>query len=293
MDDVTLTEAPPPAAAVTPAAERPMRPRLCRIARVRKELSDTFTMELTPEDGKPMPFRPGQFNMLYVFGVGEVPISISGDPTKPGRVTHTTRVVGKVTEGIGALKAGDVVGVRGPYGTHWPVEAAEGADIVFVAGGIGLAPLRPAILQVMADRGRYGNVAIFYGARTPEDILYRKEVQTWRSRFDVNAHVTVDRATGKWNGKVGVVTQLIKSGGFDRHSAVAYVCGPEVMMRYAVETLEERGVTTDRIYVSMERNMKCGIGLCGHCQVGPVMVCRDGPVFRFDRIADIFTIWEL
>ena len=282
-----------PAPAVASTARPPMQPRLCRIQRVKRELSDTFTMVLAPLDGDPLPFRPGQFNMLYVFGVGEVPISISGDPARPELVVHTTRVVGQVTEGIGALKADDVLGVRGPYGSHWPIEAAEGADVVFVAGGIGLAPLRPAILSVMADRGRYGNVLIFYGARTPEDILFKRDLQTWRSRFDVNVNVTVDRATGRWNGEVGVVTQLIKGGGFDRHSAVAFVCGPEVMMRYAVETLEERGVTDDRVFVSMERNMKCGIGLCGHCQLGPVFVCRDGPVFRFDRIAEMFSMWEL
>ena len=290
---IAVTKPAPVADSAGFAAEPPMRPRLCRIQRVKRELSDTFTMDLAPLDGGPLPFKPGQFNMLYVFGIGEVPISISGDPAKPETVVHTTRMVGKVTERIGALKAGDVVGIRGPYGNPWPVEAARGADVVFVAGGIGLAPLRPAILAVMADRGQFGNVLIFYGARTPEDILFKRELQTWRSRFDVSVHVTVDRATGRWNGKVGVVTQLIKGGGFDRHSAVAFVCGPEVMMRYAVETLEDRGVTHDRIFVSMERNMKCGIGLCGHCQLGPVFVCRDGPVFRFDQIAEIFSVWEL
>ena len=271
----------------------PMLPRPFRIERVKKELSDTFTMEIYPADGGTFRFKPGQFNMLYVFGVGEVPISISGDPDDTSLVVHTTRVVGSVTAAIGNLKAGDIIGVRGPFGSHWPVEEARGADVVFVAGGIGLAPLRPAIYQIMADREHYGNVVIFYGSRTPEDLLYRRELQRWRGRFDMNAEITVDRATGHWGGRVGVVTKLVLGGGYDRHHAVAFVCGPEVMMRFAVQALAERGVTGDRIYMSMERNMKCAVGFCGHCQFGPTFVCRDGPVYRYDKIADMFNVWEL
>ena len=271
----------------------PMAPRWFRVGKVRRDLSDTFTMEMQPEDGGVFRFAPGQFNMLYAFGVGEVPISISGDPGKPDILVHTTRSVGKVTEAISALKPGDTVGVRGPFGSAWPIAEAEGLDVVFVAGGIGLAPLRPAIYRVLADRERYGSVLILYGARTPEDILFRQELQTWRSRFDVSVPVIVDRATGRWNGKVGVVTQLIQAGGFDRHNAVAMVCGPEVMMQYAVIALRDRGLDTDQIYVSMERNMKCAVGFCGHCQYGPTFVCKDGPVYRFDTIADLFSVWEL
>jgi len=302
--------------AVSPAqaaveAPDPMLPRPFKVRRTRRELSDTFTMELAPADGGVFPFLPGQFNMLYVFGVGEVPISICGDPGDPSTLVHTTRSVGKVTEAMALLhgaedankrrvrqalaerRAGDTVGVRGPFGSHWPVEAAYGEDVVFVAGGIGLAPLRPAIYRVLSERGKFGNVIVFYGARTPEDILFRKELQSWRSRFDVDVQVTVDRATGRWNGRVGVVTDLIKGGGFDRYHAAAFVCGPEIMMRYTVQTLQDRGLDSDRVYVSMERNMKCAVGFCGHCQFGPTFVCRDGPVYRFDRIEDIFTIWEL
>ncbi len=145
----------------------------------------------------------------------------------------------------------------------------------------------------MSDRQRYGNVLIMYGARTPQDILFRREVQTWRSRFDVTVHVTVDRATGNWNGKVGVVTQLIKGGGFDPLHTMAYVCGPEIMMRYGVQTLFDRGLTSERVYLSMERNMKCAVGFCGHCQFGPSFVCKDGPVYRFDQIENIFKVWEV
>ena len=282
-----------PADLSDPARPEPMAPRRFRIERVKKELSDTFTLQLVPLDGEPLRYRPGQFNMLYVFGTGEVPISISGDPGDASVLVHTTRAVGAVTEAMGQLRVGDIIGVRGPYGSAWPISELRGHDVVFVAGGIGLAPLRPAIYQVMAEREHFGNVVILYGSRTPEDLLYRKELQSWRGRFDISVHVTVDRATGRWSGKVGVVTKLIQGGGYDNLHAIALVCGPEVMMRYAVQALQKRGVTDDRIYVSMERNMKCAVGFCGHCQLGPHFVCRDGPVYRYDRIADLFTIWEL
>ncbi len=271
----------------------PMMPRLFRVEKVRRELSDTFTMELAAEDGWEFVFRPGQFNMLYVFGVGEIPISISGDPGDRGRLVHTTRAVGPVSQALNALKAGDCIGVRGPFGTAWPVEAAYGRDLIFVAGGVGLAPLRPAIYHALANRERFGRVMVLYGARTPEDILYRKELERWRGRFDMDVLVTVDRATGRWSGNVGVVTNLVLKGGFDPQLTTAFVCGPEVMMRYGAQAMEKRGVGRDHIWLSMERNMKCGCGLCGHCQWGPHFVCKDGPVFRFDRIADLFGVSEL
>ena len=276
-----------------PAARDPMLPRLFRIETMKRELSDTFTMTLKPVDGGTFRFRPGQFNMLYTFGVGEVPISISGDPTDPTELSHTIRAVGKTSSALAALKPGDSVGVRGPFGTPWPVDECFGSDVVVLAGGVGLAPLRPAIYSVLAQRERYGNVLILYGARTPEDILFAKELRAWRSRFDLNCQVTVDRVTGKWSGRVGVVTQLLKGGGFDRPHTKALVCGPEVMMRFGIQTLNEQGVTNDRIYVSMERNMKCAVGFCGHCQFGPTFVCKDGPVYQFDSIKDIFKLREL
>ncbi|MEW5727568.1 MAG: FAD/NAD(P)-binding protein [Pseudomonadota bacterium] len=278
---------------MTSMPKDPMLPVPFRIERVQRELSDTFTMEMVPKDGGAFSFKAGQFNMLYVFGVGEVPISISGDPADRSKVVHTTRAVGAVTKALDALKAGDEIGVRGPFGTDWPVEAAYGQDLVFVAGGVGLAPLRPAIYQAMANRERFGRVVVLYGARTPEDILFKKELERWRGRFDMDVAVTVDRATGKWSGNVGVVTKLVARGGFDPLHTTAFVCGPEVMMRYVAAELEKKGVARSSVWVSMERNMKCGCGLCGHCQWGPHFVCKDGPVFRFDRIADMFSIREL
>lgn len=274
-------------------SEDPMHPRPFKVLEIWKELSDTFSMSLVPQDGGPVEFAPGQFNMLYVFGVGEVPISVSGDPTNKGVLVHTTRAVGSVSRALDTLKSGMTVGVRGPFGSQWPLDVAEGKDLVFVAGGIGLAPLRPVIYQAMADRQKYGNIAVLFGARTPEDILFAKELARWKARFDIDVQVTVDRATGPWTGRVGFVTKLVSAGGFDPKNAVAYTCGPEIMMLNSIKALHERGVPYDRIYLSMERNMKCAVGFCGHCQWGNSFICRDGPVFRYDTIADSLKIEEL
>jgi NAD(P)H-flavin reductase len=282
-----------PAAGAPPAAD-PMVPASYRLRRLRRETEDTFTLELQPANGNGgLAFAPGQFNMLYLFGVGEVPISISGDPAKPDAILHTTRAVGTVTRAMGQVKAGDVLGVRGPFGSRWPVEEAEGSDVVIVAGGIGLAPLRPALYQILSRREKYGRVVLIYGARTPADILYRKELEQWRARFDLEVYATVDRAQSGWRGNVGVVTALIPRAPFDPLTTLAMVCGPEIMMRFAVAELQKRGVSPDAIYLSMERNMKCAIGFCGHCQYGPAFICKDGPVFRYDRVKDWLAKWEV
>jgi len=210
-----------------------------------------------------------------------VPISISGDPSRPRTLVHTTRAVGTVTRRMRQLKRGDALGVRGPFGTSWPIEAARGNDIVLVAGSIGLAPLRPAIYELLAQREKYGKVVLLYGTRSPADMLFRKELEQWRARFDLDVYVTVDRAMGGWRGNVGVVTNLIPRAPFDALSASAFVCGPEVMMRYTASELQKRGIKTERVHLSMERNMKCAIGFCGHCQLGPKFVCKDGPVFAW------------
>jgi NAD(P)H-flavin reductase len=271
-----------------------MIPALFRVERYLQETDDTFTLEMIPAEGsQPFCFQPGQFNMLYVFGVGEVPISISGDPDKPAILVHTTRAVGAVTKVMQTLKRGSVIGVRGPFGVPWPVEDAEGSDVIIVAGGIGLAPLRPALYRILSRRDLYGKVVLLYGTRTPEDILFRKELERWRARFDLEVYVTVDRAIAPWRGSVGVVTNLIPKAPFDPSSAMGILCGPEIMMRFAVLELEKRGVALDRMYVSMERNMKCGVGTCGHCQFGPMFVCRDGPVFPYNRVKNWLAIREV
>jgi NAD(P)H-flavin reductase len=272
----------------------PMRVEPYRVRHMRRETSDTFTLDLEPESGgEAMGFAPGQFNMVYLFGVGEIPISISGDPAHPQPLVHTTRAVGAVTKVMSRLKQGDVIGVRGPYGTTWPVDDAVGSDVVIVAGGIGLAPLRPALYRILSRRERYGKVVLLYGSRTPDDILFRRELAEWRAQLDLDVYVTVDRATAKWRGNVGVVTSLIARAPFDPTSTAAFICGPEVMMRFTALELQKRGVAPSRIHVSLERNMKCAIGLCGHCQLGPVFVCRDGPVFPYSAIKELVAKWEI
>lgn len=263
----------------------PMLPKLYRVRHIQHEIPDTFSMELEPENGDAIPpFTTGQFNMLYVFGVGEIPISISGDPYAQTTLVHTTRAVGTVSRAMQGLKTGDTIGVRGPFGTPWPLDSATGKDVVIVAGGIGLAPLRSTLYQVLARREQYGKVSLLYGARTPSDILYRHELEHWRARLDLDVYITVDRADSSWRGSVGVVTQLIRRAAFNPHNALALVCGPEIMMRFTASELMKYGIATDRIYVSMERNMKCAVGLCGHCQYGPHFVCKDGPVFEYSHV---------
>lgn len=272
-------------------------PRPYRVRRRWDETQDTFTMELEPIGDAVEPgadaFRPGQFNMLYAFGVGEVPISISGDPADAGRLVHTIRAVGPATEALRRAKAGDAVGVRGPFGSWWPVKEAEGRDLVFIAGGIGLPPLRPALYQVLAQRERFGRVALLYGARRPEEMVFVPELRRWRSELHLDVLVTVDRATESWKGDVGFVTQLIRRAPVDGTGALAMICGPELMMRFAAQELTKIGFSDDRIHVSLERNMKCGVGLCGHCQFGPSFVCLDGPVYRFGEVRAALTVEEL
>jgi len=275
-------------------APDPIVPRPFRIQRVRRETEDTFTVELVPVDGAGgTSFVPGQFNMLYLFGVGEIPVSISGDPNEGSKLVHTTRAVGTVTKAMQRLKRGSFLGVRGPYGTGWPVEEVAGSDVVLVAGGMGLAPLRPALFRLISRRERYGRIVLLYGTRSPADILFQKDLEHWRARFDLEVYVTVDRAMSSWRGNVGVVTGLIPKAPFDPSQTTALVCGPEVMMRFAVQELVRRGLNPSDIYVSMERNMKCAVGFCGHCQFGPHFVCKDGPVFRYDGVKELMWVREV
>jgi len=271
-----------------PFAE-PMQPVPYRIQGFERETHDTFTLELKAAgEVSPWVFAPGQFNMLYVFGTGEVPISISSNPADTASIKHTTRVVGEVTKAMNTLKPGDTIGVRGPFGSSWPLELGRGKDVIVIAGGIGLAPLRPALFELLAYRERFRRIILLYGTRTPHDILFKRNLKRWRSHFDLEVYITVDRAIGAWQGNVGVVIKLIPRAPFDPSNAIALICGPEVMMRFSIEALQQRGIGNENIFVSMERNMKCGLGFCGHCQYGSHFVCQDGPVFRYDRIASIF-----
>lgn len=270
----------------TPALDRrdPMTPVPFTVRRSTRETADTVTLELDPGPSG-FAFAPGQFNMLYALGIGEIPISISGDPAPGAPLEHTIRSVGAVSTALAALGDGDSVGVRGPFGTDWGVGAAEGADVVIVAGGIGLAPLRPAIRGLLARRRDHGRISVLYGARTPADLLFRDEVEGWRGRLDVDVEVTVDAAAPDWRGNVGVVPGLLPRARFEPAGAVAMVCGPEVMMRFTVQALLDGGVAPERILVSLERNMQCAIKQCGHCQLGPFFMCADGPVMPYALVA--------
>lgn len=240
-----------------------------------------------------MPFAPGQFNMIYVFGIGEVPISISGDPLKRETLVHTIRAIGPVTRKLEQLRKGAVVGIRGPFGTAWPVEPAQGKDVLIIPGGLGLPPLRPVIYHILAHRESYRKVSILYGARTPADLLFKSELTRWRAKFDLQVDVTVDTGDSEWRGNVGVVPALIEKARFEPLNTVAMTCGPEVMMRFTIDELRRRGVPDAQIYVSMERNMKCAVGFCGHCQYREKFICKDGAVFSFEQIKDLFGKREL
>jgi NAD(P)H-flavin reductase len=271
-----------------------MAPQAWLVQAVARETPDTFTLTLRPQDGAgESSFRPGQFSMLWVFGVGELPISISGDPAGGGRLQYTVRSVGRATHALVNRHAGDAIGVRGPLGTGWPVEAARGHDVVLVAGGIGLAPLRPVVYEVLRHRDRYGRLVILYGARSPRDLLYRKELTAWARQPDTQVLVTVDYGGLNWRGHVGVVTTLFRYARLQPARALAMVCGPEIMMRFVTRELEHQGLTRQNIHLSMERNMKCAIGFCGHCQLGPYFVCKDGPVFPYERIRTLMEKHEI
>ena len=288
--------APATALSSTGAAADPMVPGLFTVQRVIRETYDTVTLQLRASNGADgFRFEPGQFNMLYVFGIGEVAISISGDPTRPELLEHTVRAVGTVTEPLAGQKRGASLGIRGPYGSAWPIDQAarRGCDLLLLAGGIGLAPLRPVIYQVLEHRERFGRLTLLYGARTPRDLLYLKELDRWRKRQRVTVRTIVDRADRDWLGPVGVLTDLMRSAEIDPANTIAMMCGPEAMMRFAQRELRERGIADQDVFLSMERNMKCATGMCGHCQFGPTFICKDGPVFSFDRMAPLLGIREL
>jgi NAD(P)H-flavin reductase len=278
----------------TAASMQPMLPQSHTIGDVVKETADTFTLTLRRENGNSeAPFAPGQFSMLWVFGVGELPISISGDPSRNDRLVYTVRSVGKATHALVSQKPGNTVGVRGPFGTGWPVEAARGLDLILVAGGIGLAPLRPVIYHALANRGEYDRLVLLYGARSPRDLLYTKELASWGKQRDTQVLITVDYGGLSWRHHVGVVTTLLKYARLRPAHSLAMVCGPEIMMRFVARDLEAHGLDKNQIYLSMERNMKCGCGFCGHCQWGPHFICKDGPVFPYQRIAPLMDKYEL
>ena len=264
------------------------------IRRVVWENDDTFTLTLDIRDALPaFSFLPGQFNMLYVYGMGEVAISISSDPGKKGTIDHTIHRVGSLTTALAHMKRGDMIGVRGPFGSSWPVNVARGKDVIIASGGIGLAPLRPVVYSILRARKDYGRVIVLYGGRSALDLLFRVELEEWGNNHEVETLVTVDRGDSSWKGHIGVVTGLLSYIKLDARNTIAYVCGPEIMMRFTADELEARDIPVESIYLSMERNMKCAIGFCGHCQMGPTFICKDGPVYQLPQIRPLLDKKEL
>ena len=275
------------------AEEHPLAPVPYDVRAVATETPDIVTLTLRPHSTRRIaPHHPGQFNMLYAFGVGEAAISISGSGPD-GQLVHTIQSLGKVSNALSRLTPGDTLGVRGPYGHGWPVAEAKGRDVVIVAGGLGLPPLRPALYRILEQREAYGRVEVIDGARTPKNLVFYDEVQNWRRRSDLRVQVTVDAAGRDWYGDVGVVTTRIPDARFDPERTTAFVCGPEIMMKLTAQALVARKVPADAIFVSMERNMKCAIGLCGHCQFQAPFICRDGPVLPYSAIERLLSLKEV
>jgi len=306
-----------------PAGCDPANPWLALSAVVDEVLAETpgvatYRIRIQDEDAaRRFRYRPGQFNMLYLPGLGEIAISISGDPSIASPLPHTIREAGRITQALAKMGTGAPIGLRGPFGTSWPVDDCAGKDVILVAGGIGLAPLRPAIYTLLANRPHFGELTLLYGARTPDDLLYTCEFDDWRKK-GLTVFTTVDRATrgwhahvrphpgcgqfqfpleenrGAWTGNVGVVTLLLERLRLGRpRETVLITCGPEIMMWYTTQTARGLGLSETNLWMSWERNMNCAVGLCGHCQFGPKFICKDGPVFRYDRIAPFLEVKSL
>lgn len=279
---------------IVPQSEVLLNPQWAKITDITPEADgiSTYWLQFTdPIEQQDFHFEPGQFNMLYLPGFGEAAISISSDPDDREKLGHTIRFVGNVTRAVSRLRVGDTLGLRGPFGTYWPMKEMEGRDIFIACGGIGLPPLRPAICHIIRHREKYGKVTLLYGARTSGDLMFPYEYDTWR-KAGIDVEVTVDRGDANWNGRVGVVPMWFYHFRIDPRKTTVLTCGPEVMIRFVIFEAMARRIPTENIYVSLERNMKCGQGSCGHCQMGPYFICKDGPVFRFDELQSFFSVEE-
>lgn len=284
---MTETEAPQaPSSAMTPVPYR--------VQRRTDENRDSATLCLQPVHEPLRTPRPGEFMMMYAFGIGEIAISVSGVPESDGgAIHHTIRSVGAVSRALHGAAPGSVIGMRGPFGTGWRLPEAVGDDVVIVAGGVGLAPLRPVVLATLTDRDSYGRVTLIAGARTRDDFLFAQELADWSSSGVIDVHMTVDVPIQGWPGEVGFVTEPLRRTPMRADRTTAFLCGPEAMMRNGAVELLRKGLPPNRIQVSLERNMQCGIGWCGHCQLGPLLLCRDGPVVGYDVAEALLSVKEL
>ncbi|HEY5983775.1 MAG TPA: FAD/NAD(P)-binding protein [Anaerolineales bacterium] len=276
------------------AHQKLLQPDWAEVISIQKEINDVATLVLRfqdPEIQKAYRFAPGQFNMLYLPGYGEVAISISSDMTDRSSIAHTVRFVGNVTRAASRLRPGDIVGLRGPFGSAWPTAELQGKDLFIACGGIGLPPLRPTLYHVIRNRAKYGKVTVLYGARTPSELMYTREYDAWR-QAGIDLEITVDRAEADWTGRVGVVPMWFYQFRIDPRKTAVLTCGPEIMIRFVIFEALARRIAPENIYVSLERNMKCGQGACGHCQIGPYFICKDGPVFPFSVLQPFFNVEE-
>jgi NAD(P)H-flavin reductase len=272
-------------------SHNPLVPQLFDITDFRCDTHDIFTLTLKPQNKSNFLFSPGQFNMLYAFGIGESAISISSSPLNHENITHTIRVVGSVTRNLQKLTTKDTIGIRGPFGNGWPIHQFKGKSIFLLAGGIGIAPLRSVIYALTSQRKDFADINLIYGTRTPQDLIYQNEFDKWRK--DINLHVIVEHATTSWTGNVGVISQLIPKVIKDPENTIVLMCGPEIMMRFSYYSLRDEGINSKNIFLSMERNMQCAIGHCGHCQWGPFFICKDGPVMNYKEIEPFLLKKEL
>lgn len=273
---------------MTPERTPPLEAEI--MARV-QESPTIFTLSLRlvdPGHHRAYRYQPGQFNMLYLYGVGEIPVSIVGDPAQPDVLQHTIRRVGRVTRGFDRLEVGDHLGLRGPFGRGWPLEQAQGKPVLIVTGGLGCAPVVPVINHVLHHRERYGRVVIMQGVKHADDLIWRERYHRWAALPDTEVLLAADVADRHWPGHVGLVTTLFDALDFDASDSLTMMCGPEPMMRTSVQRLLERGATAESIWLSMERNMQCAVGHCGHCQYGETFVCKNGPVFPYTEISHLF-----
>lgn len=287
---------------MTPAiAKNPWLAQTVRIEAITAEVTgvSTYHLKFTDPDAQAnYHFAAGQFNMLYIPGVGEIAIGVSAMPTGDRTWDHTIRLAGQVTGALSRLAVGETLGLRGPYGTAWPIDQHPGKDVILVAGGTGLASLRAALYSLLANREHYSSVSLLYGGRTPDTLLYQREYDEW-TRQGLRLETTVDRAIPCdqgpfWSGHVGVVPQLIdRFNPINISNSVIYCCGPEVMMRYTIRSAIQRGWQRNQIWVSLERNLQCAVGICGHCQLGGEFICKDGPVFRYDRVDKLLSVESL
>lgn len=280
--------------AAWPAAPSAMSPVPYRVRSRVTENRDSATLCLEPvREPLPAP-QPGEFMMMYAFGIGEIAISVSGVPTVADEtITHTIRSVGAVSRALHDAQPGAVIGMRGPFGTNWGLADADGRDIVIVAGGVGLAPLRPVVLAALADRDRYGKTTLIAGARSRDDFLFAEELADWARGDAIDVHLTVDVPVQGWPGEVGFVTEPLRRLPLRPDTTTAFLCGPEPMMFNGATELMRKGMAASDIRVSLERNMQCGIGWCGHCQLGPLLLCRDGPVVGYDVAEPLLQVKEL